>query len=207
MLVVAEKEQALRSLTSKIPEGIKDLTVAVLGADADSRREMESAIGQIQTQVTATDRTLPTSGFASSPPTLMPSTGRSRRLPAPCLPPARRMCKRLDGAWAAGQAPTSAEAAQWVADHAEAYGYIDDPVTPATPPPVTGGELAEFASLIHRVGVRRADACAALLPELTSLPMAEDLAGRLTAMQSLLTSVRSLDGAVRDWDRAIAQVP
>jgi AAA domain len=56
VLVVAEKEQALRSLTGKIPAGIKDLAVSVLGADADSRRELESAIGQIQTRVTALDK-------------------------------------------------------------------------------------------------------------------------------------------------------
>ena len=37
VLVVAEKEQALRALTGKIPAGITDLTVSVLGADADSR--------------------------------------------------------------------------------------------------------------------------------------------------------------------------
>jgi hypothetical protein len=56
VLVVAEKEQALRALTDKIPDGIKDLTVSVLGADAGSRRELESAIGRIQTRVTAIDR-------------------------------------------------------------------------------------------------------------------------------------------------------
>ena len=56
VLVVAEKEQALRALTGKIPAGIKDLTVSVLGADAESRRELESAIGQIQTRVTAIDK-------------------------------------------------------------------------------------------------------------------------------------------------------
>ncbi len=56
VLVVAEKEQALRALTDKIPAGIKDLTVSVLGADAESRRELESAIGQIQTRVTAIDK-------------------------------------------------------------------------------------------------------------------------------------------------------
>ena len=56
VLVVAEKEQALRSLNTKIPAGIKDLTVSVLGADAESRRELESAIGQIQTRVTGIDK-------------------------------------------------------------------------------------------------------------------------------------------------------
>ena len=33
------------------------MTVSVLGADADSRRQLESAIGQIQTRVTAIDKT------------------------------------------------------------------------------------------------------------------------------------------------------
>src|SRR5258708_31285864 len=56
VLVVAGKEQALRALTGKIPAGIKDLTVSVLGADADSRPDLQSAIGQIQARVTAIDQ-------------------------------------------------------------------------------------------------------------------------------------------------------
>ena len=207
VLVVAEKEQALRSLTSKIPEGIKDLTVAVLGTDADSRREMESAIGQIQTRVAAIDRTFTDERICQLTADL-DAVSREIAVATNALLATRLAdVEHLDGAWEAGESPTRAEAARWVADHAEIHGYVDDPVTPATPAPVTGGELAEFASLIRQVGVRRADACAAMLPELTSTPSAEDLAGCFAAMQDLLASVRSLDGAVRDWDRAVAQGP
>ena len=207
VLVVAEKEQALRSLTSKIPDGIKDLTVAVLGADADSRREMESAIGQIQTRVTGIDRTFADERIRQLTADLDVVNREIAAATNALLGTRLADVERLDGTWAAGEAPTRAEAARWVAGHAETHGYIDDAVTPAIPAPVTGGELAQFASLIRQVGVARADACAAVLPDLTSIPTADDLAGCFAAMQDLLASVRSLDGAVRDWDRAVAQGP
>ena len=56
VLVVAEKEQALRVLAEKIPPGIRDLTVSILGADDEGRRRLESSIGQIQTRVTSIDK-------------------------------------------------------------------------------------------------------------------------------------------------------
>ena len=91
VLVVAEKEQALRALTEKIPAGIKDLTVSVLGADAESRRELESAIGQIQTRVTGHRQgRSPTSASGSSPPTWMRSAAASPSRPRPCWRPVRR---------------------------------------------------------------------------------------------------------------------
>ncbi len=49
----------------------------------------------------------------------------------------------------------------------------------------------------------RADACARELPPLTAIPPAPDLGGRLTKLADLQSSVRSLDGAVHDWGRAV----
>jgi AAA domain len=204
VLVVAEKEQALRALTGKIPAGIKDLTVSVLGADADSRRELESAIGQIQARVTAIDK-----GFADE---------RIRQLTADLDAASRDIAaatgallatreaeiERLAGRWEAGETLTRAEAAQWVAAHRPGLGYIDDPVAPATACPVTAGELADFAALIRQVGVDRADACACVLPDLGAVPSAADLADRFAALTRLYASVRSLGEVVDDWGVAVA---
>ena len=106
--------------------------------------------------------------------------------------------------WAAGEAPTRAEAARSVAAQASRLGYIDDLITPSTPSPVTGGELAEFAGLIRQVGVSRADACAKELPELAAIPSAADLADRSARLTQLQASVRSLGDAVYDWGLVVA---
>jgi hypothetical protein len=203
VLVVAEKEQALRALTGRIPAGIKDLTVSVLGADADSRRELESAIGQIQARVTAIDK-----AFADE---------RIRRLTADLDAVSRSIAaatqallatreaevERLPGRWEAGDTPTRAEAARWVAGQRSRLCYIDDLITPATPSPVTAGELGEFTRLIREVGVSRADACACELPDLTAIPFAAELEERFAKLSRLQASVRSLGDAVYDWGLAV----
>ena len=204
VLVVAEKEQALRSLNTKIPAGIKDLTVSVLGADAESRRELESAIGQIQTRVTGIDKAFTderikhlTADFDDVNRRIATTTQallRTREAEVECLA----------GPWKPGESPTRAEAARWVAEKAAALGYIDDLITPAIARPISGGELAEFVTLINQVGVSRADACAAELPTLTGLPTAPDLDHHLARLAELQASVRSLGDAVHDWDRAVA---
>ena len=204
VLVVAEKEQALRSLSGKIPAGIKDLTVSVLGADAESRRELESAIGQIQTRVTALDKPFADERIRQLTSDLDTANRAIAVTTQKLLATREAEIERLPGMWAAGEAPTRAEAARWVAAQAARLGYIDDLITPSTPSLVTGGELAEFAGLIRQVGVRRADACAKELPELAAIPSADDLADRFAKLTQLQTSVRSLGDAVYDWDLAVA---
>ena len=204
VLVVAEKEQALRSLTGKIPAGIKDLTVSVLGADADSRRELESAIGQIQTRVTALDKPFADERIRQLASDLDTANRAIALTTQKLLATREAEIERLPGVWAAGEAPTRAEAARWVAAQASRLGYIDDLITPSTPSPVTGGEIAEFAGLIRQVGASRADACARELPELAAIPSAADLADRFARLTQLQASVRSLSDAVYDWDLAVA---
>ena len=204
VLVVAEKEQALRSLTGKIPAGIKDLTVSVLGADAESRRELESAIGQIQTRVTAIDKPFADERIRQLTADLDTASRAIAVTTQTLLATREAEVERLPGRWAAGEAPTRAEAARWVAAQASRLGYIDDLITPSTPSPVSGGELAEFTGLIRQVGVSRADACARELPELTAIPSAADLADRFARLAQLQASVRSLGDAVHDWGLAVA---
>ena len=148
VLVVAEKEQALRSLAGKIPAGIKDLTVSVLGADADGRRELESAIGQIQTRVTAIDKTFADERIWQLTSDL-DSVNRDIAVTTQALLATREAeVERLPGRWIAGEHPTRAEAARWVAAQESGLGYIDDVITVGTPLPLSSGELAR---------VRRAD--------------------------------------------------
>ena len=204
VLVVAEKEQALRALTGKIPDGIKDLTVSVLGADAEGRREMESAIGQIQTRVTGIDKAFADERIRQLTSDLDAANRGIAATTQALLATREAEVERLAGRWEAGEAPTRAEAARWVARQAPKLGYIDDIVTPASPTPVSGGEIAEFVGLIRQVGVNRADACASELPELTIIPVAVDLADRFAKLAELRASARSLGSAVHDWGLVVA---
>ena len=201
VLVVAEKEQALRALNDRIPAGIRDLTVSVLGADADSRRELESAIGQIQTRVTGTDKDYADERIRQLTADLDAVDRRIATATQELLGTREAEVRRLPGRWGPVETPTRAEAARWVAQHAATLGYIDDRLTPAIARPISSGELTEFVTVIAQVGVRRADACAAVLPKLAAIPPARDLDRHLARLADLRASVRSLGNAVHDWGR------
>jgi hypothetical protein len=108
VLVVAEKEQALRALTDKIPAGIKDLTVSVLGADAESRRELESSIGQIQTRVTAIDKSFSDERIRQLTSDLDTGDRGIAATTQALLATREAEVERLPGAWEAGASPGSA---------------------------------------------------------------------------------------------------
>jgi hypothetical protein len=203
VLVVAEKEQALRALTGKIPAGVKDLTVSVLGADAESRRELESAIGQIQARVTTTDKALADERIRQLAADLDAASRGIAAATQALLATREAEVERLQGHWLAGEAPTRAEAARWVAAQMPRLCYIDDLITPATGRPITAGELGELLRLIREVGVSRADACARELPELTAIPFAAELEERFAKLSRLQASVRALGDAVFDWGLAV----
>jgi len=201
VLVVAEKEQALRALSGKIPAGIKDLTVSVLGADAERRRALESAIGQIQARATAIDKVRADERIRQLTADLDAVDRRIAAATQALLATREAEVERLPGRWGPVETPTRAEAARWVAENAGALGYIDDRLTPATARPISGGELAEFVTLIAQVGVRRADACAAELPRLAAIPPARDLGRHLARLAEVRASAGSISGAVQDWGR------
>jgi very-short-patch-repair endonuclease len=203
VLVVAEKEQALRALTGKIPAGIKDLTVSVLGADADSRRELESAIRHIQARVTAIDKAFADERIRQLTADLDAASRGIAVATQALLATREAEVERLPGRWQPGETPTRAEAARWVAGQRSRLSYIDDLITPATQSPVTAGELGEFLRLIREVGVSRADAGGRELADLTAIPFAAELEERFAKLSRLQASVRSLGDAVYDWGLAV----
>ena len=143
------------------------------------------------------------SASGSSPRTWMRSAARIAATTQALLATREAEVERLPGRWAAGETPTRAEAARWVAGQAARLGYIDDlDHARHTPCPVSGGELAEFARLIRQVGVQPGR-CLRLGPAAADRhPARPRPGGPARELADLQASVRSLDGAVQDWDRA-----
>ena len=201
VLVVSEKEQALRSLVGKIPEDIRGLTVSVLGADRDSRRDLESSIKQIQSKVTGIDKAYADQRIKTLRDSLDVIDRRIALVTSQLLGTREAEVTRLPGRWDAGEDPTRAEAARWVTDREGELGYIDDLIEPTTPVPLASGELAELTSLIARVGFERAAASAQPMPDPQRLPDA----AWLSAANSRAAEIQLLlDGAaphVQSWEQ------
>lgn len=199
VLVVAEKEQALRTLADKVPANIRGLTVSVLGADADGKRRLESSIKQIQTRVTGLDKTHADQNIAGLRGELDALDRRVAVVTGKLLATRVAEVETLPGAWPPGGEPTRAVAARWVNDREAELGYIDDPIAPHTPPPLSVGELAELRGLIAKVGFERAAASAQAMPDPDRLPTGVLLAATRTRVEEIRRELRSVAAHVPDW--------
>lgn len=198
VLVVAEKEQALGVLGEKIPTEIRELAVAVLGSDAASRRELETAIGTIQGRVSSLNRASEdrriielTADLASIDADIAETTDRLLR--------ARRSeTETLPDPWPI--TPVSPQrAAEWVAAHQAELGYVPDPLTPDQSTPLTSGELAELQRLLREIGLQRARQSAFVLPDLARLPDKAGLAELIARRDQLRSALAAAAPEVDDW--------
>ena len=200
VLVVAEKEQALRVLADKIPEGIRDLTVSVLGADEDGRRRLGSSITQIQTRVTGIDRAHADREIDRLTALVDEIDRRIARATAELLGTRRAEAEPMPGAWECGVDPTPAVAADWVASNAEHLDYITDPLTPSTRVPITPGELAELTALVSELTPADANDAHEHLPATSSLPETQALTASFDELASLDGHLETVDDKIKSWE-------
>lgn len=200
VLVVAEKEQALRVLADKIPEGIRDLTVSVLGADEDGRQRLGASISQIQTRVTGIDRADADREIERLMANLDDIDRRIARATDELLGTRRAEANTMPGTWECGAHPTPAIAAQWVAIHAQSLGYVSDLLEPSTHCPITPGEFAELLVLMKEVSATDADAALQHLPDIPSLTELHSISASFDELASLDGHLRAVDDQVISWE-------
>lgn len=206
VLVVAEKEQALKVLADKVPAEIRDLTVSVLGADDEGRRRLESSIMQIQSRVAGVDR-----AHSDSMITMLTADldqiDRGLAVTSNQMLRARRAeTELLPGEWRAGSNSSPLTAAEWTVEHAAAYGYIPDAIAPQTPAP-TSSELMEFRDLLTAIGAQRAHHAGLVMPHLATLPAASILQDEVKLLADTSASVEAVRPQFRDWDSAVKRGP
>jgi very-short-patch-repair endonuclease len=199
VLVVAEKEQALRVLKEKVPQEIVGLTVSVLGTDAAGQQELRAAIATIQERAGVDARSQDARidelerDLKSVDAAIAEATGR-------LLDVARSEGQTLPGRWPCGQDPTPARAAAWLREHADDLAYIPDSIDPGTPAPITGAELEELVGLLTEVGWARARESAFTLPDLALIPTPAVLSDLLEERRSLRERLEAVHECV-DWTR------
>ncbi|MET3808545.1 very-short-patch-repair endonuclease [Nakamurella sp. UYEF19] len=206
VLVVAEKEQALKVLADKVPAEIRDLTVSVLGADDEGRRRLESSIMQIQSRVAGVDRAHSDSMIIMLTAEL-DQIDRGLALTSNQMLRARRAeTELLPGEWRAGSNPSPLAAADWTVENAAAYGYIPDALTPGISAPLAS-ELMEFRDLLTAIGAERAHQAGLMLPNPSSLPAASILQNEFKLLADASASVDAVRPMFRDWDSAVRRGP
>lgn len=207
VLVVAEKEQALRVLREKIPAGIRQLTVSVLGADEDSRRNLESTIKAIQTRVGSMDTAHVDSEIDRLTKEL-DEVDRAIAATTDQLFRARRSeLEHLAGNWFAGANVAPTVAAGWVAAHAGRLGYIDDELQPETRLPVDVEQFESYLRLLDNPGPTWAALALQSLPPAGSLPASRDLRAARMRLVELRAVLQTAEPALRSWERVDASSP
>ena len=199
VLVVAEKEQALKVLAEKLPADIRDLTVSVLGADEEGRRRLGSSITQIQTRVTGIDRRAADEAIERITANLDRLDRKVAEVTGRLLAARCSETEQLEGTWEVGSRPTPTRAAEWAAEHAAALGYIDDPLRPGTSCPLAAGEFAELVALIDRIGASRAEACAFVVPDPAELPSATQLQAMFSEFESIRAKLAPAHAEIASW--------
>lgn len=207
VLVVAEKEQALRVLAEKIPAGIRDLTVSVLGADEEGRRKLESSIIQIQTRVTGIDRDYTDREIARLTTELDAIDRRIAATTNELLDTRRSEVTTLDGTWQCGRNPTPSSAAAWVADNRTQFGYIPDRVEPTTPCPLTVAEFTDLIALASDVTFERARSSQLMLPDVSSLPSGSELAALFAEADTLTAQLSTVTDEITTWTAVDEHLP
>ena len=204
VLVVAEKEQAIKVVAEKVPAGIRALVVSNLGSDAEARTRLEQSITSIQAGVfnvttvpTAAelDRRQAVMDEIASRIALLSSELRDRSMsegtacPASITAPGRT---------------TPSELAAWLAEHAATLGYIPDRLPAGEPCPVTPGELGDLASGVRDVEPADLEEARQLLPPLT-LPPSSVLAEADRECEQLDAQLAA--GSISDWSGIDAAGP
>ena len=200
VLVVAEKEQALRVLAEKIPAGIAELTVPVLGADQDGRAALEAAIRSIQSTVSGIDVQAYDKRIEQLTNELKQIDARIAETTSLLLRSRELETSRLAGRWPCGNDPTPTVAAAWLSANEESFSYIPDPLGSQLEAPVSPADLMEVARLLTELGLDRARETAFLLPDLGGLPTGSTLVGYWSELDQVSDQLALLD-PITDWEK------
>lgn len=170
VLVVSEKEQALKVLADKVPEGIRDLMVPVLGADQDSRKSLEKSMETILSRVASFDRAAADGAIRRLQADLEATNRDLAETTAEMLHARQSEVEKAPGIWLAGKEPTPQAAAAWVRDNVDDLSFIPDVLGLATRFPLSAPEFAEYVDLLRSVGSGDAAQALRALPRLADLP-------------------------------------
>lgn len=200
VLVLAEKERALREVSGKVPAGIRDLTVSVLGADEESRRQLGHSINVIQARVTGLDPDAADAEIERLTALLHDLDGRIATTTDEMLRSRELETSTLDaGSWPV-EAPVSPQrAAEYFAAHESTLRRIPDRLGVGTPCPLTPGEIAELTRVLRELGRSRTEQALYELPDLAELPAGSEIALWHTQLNTAGEQLSVAAERITDW--------
>ena len=195
VLVTSQKEQALLVLRDKIPESIRDLSVAVLGASATSLAQLDQSVQSIYEQAVGMDRSQARERRAtldSRLDELQRDVGALRTRISDSI-------AREQDSYTVGTAIFSPSTlGQWLAVGAAELGFIPDQVDPSDPCPLSGIEIANLYRLAKVLDPADCAQGRLHLPITEQLPAPSELASATADLREIRDRLASTEGVVED---------
>lgn len=197
VLVTAAKEQALSVLIDKVPEGIRQLCVPVLGSDAAARTRLQATVTTVadaahrrpdRQEIAQLEADMAALREQYAATTNALKAKRAAETAQPPNPPPDDTA-----AW------TPSTAADWARRHPE-LSWVADRILPEAPMPVTAGELAELVRLCAALAGEEA-AALAFLPPVADLPSGATVVALWVEREQLRNALADLEEFVADWSQ------
>jgi very-short-patch-repair endonuclease len=195
VLVTSQKEQALLVLRDKIPEPIRNLSVAVLGASATSLAQLDQSVQAIYEQAVGLDRAqarAQIAGLTSRLDELHRDIGALRtRISASIA--------REQDSYTVGTATHSPSTlGQWLAANAADLGYVPDKIMPSVACPLPGTDVADLYRLASSLDPADCAQARLYLPIPERLPSPSELASATAELREIRDRLASTEGVVED---------
>jgi AAA domain len=195
VLVTSQKEQALLVLRDKIPDSIRDLTVAVLGSSADSLGQLDQSVQAIYERAVGLDRTPARERIAELESRLAElhrdTSALRTRISA-------SIAREQDSYTIGAATHTPSTLGQWLAATAAELGYIPDRVDPAVTCPLAEAEVAELYQLARTLDPNDCIQARLHLPAADQLPSGSDMASSFAELRDIRDRLAATDGVIED---------
>lgn len=195
VLVTSQKEQALLVLRDKIPESIRDLSVAVLGSSADSLAQLDQSVQAIYEHAVGLDRQPARARIAELESRL---GGLHQDIGALRTRISTSVAREQDSYTVGTATHSPSTLGQWLAANAADLGYIPDRIGPAAGCPLTEAELAELYRLAQALDPDDCAQARLRLPAADQLPSGPDMASALAELRDIQDRLAATEGVIED---------
>jgi very-short-patch-repair endonuclease len=193
VLVTSQKEQALAVLRDKIPETIRDLSVAVLGSSAASIAQLDRSVQAIYEHAAALDRAPARNritGLDAHLSELHRDIGTLRsRISA-------SIARERDNYLLGGATHTPSTLGQWLAANAAGLGYIPDEIGPSVTCPLAGADIADLYRLARVLDPADCGEARLRLPAPEQLAYPADLASAAAELRDIRDRLATTEAIV-----------
>ena len=195
VLVTSQKEQALAVLRDKVPDSIRDLSVAVLGASTTSLAQLDQSVQAIYENAVGLDH--PTARRRIG--LLEDGLTQAQQDIAALRSRISASSARERDSYAIGAATyTPSTLGQWLAAGDPELAYIPDDLAPDVACPLSALELSDLFHIAQAIAPADREHARTRLPDATRLPTAAQLATTWAELGEIRDHLAETEGAVQD---------